>query len=237
MHRRKMMFFHVVVSSIMIVTTAKATEVTSRCTDADSFCRQVEGLSQAEQFEKIIRMAGKKSSLSADSRFYVGQAYLALASSESNTPEQEEGYCRKALEYGATQAYMGLYFINAPRDEAKALGYLRQYIDTKPADPVPYVILGETELNNGNYEYADRYLRESRKVARTSSARVDWMLFQANYLIGNYAYASQMLDSAMSNGRFDQELGALSADPRFRGIEKRPEFRKHRKWITASNIR
>ena len=32
----------------------------------------------------------------------------------------------------------------------------------------------------------------------------------------------------MQNGGFDDELKALSSDRRFKGIEKRPEFKKHK---------
>jgi hypothetical protein len=52
------------------------------------------------------------------------------------------------------------------------------------------------------------------------------MLFQANYLLGNFTDASQMLENALSSGQFDKQMSSLSADARFAGIEKRPEFKK-----------
>ncbi len=207
----------------------------SLCTAKDKVCRELESLANAEQFAAIAGKVDKTREYSKESRHYIGRAYLALAAAENNTPEQEEAFCRKALEFGSTQAYMGLYFIYAQKDKAAALGYLRQYIATKPADSVPYVILGESELEKMNYRLADEYLRESKKVARASSPRVDWMLFKANYLLGNYEYASQMFESATQNGRFDDELKSIAADGRFHGIQKRPEFQKHQQLFAEGN--
>ncbi len=206
----------------------------SLCGNSDAVCREFEKLSEAEQFDKIIEKIDPKQTYSESSRNYIGKAYLALAGRESNTPEQEEQYCRKALEYGQTQAYMGLYFIYAQKDEEAALGFLREYVLTGPADSVPFVILGESELGKKNYRAADIFLREAKRVARASSARVDWMLFQVNYLLENYRDAGEMLERALTNGRFDNELKALLSDSRFEGIERRPEFRKYRDRFQAT---
>ncbi|OGW48080.1 MAG: hypothetical protein A2078_03800 [Nitrospirae bacterium GWC2_57_9] len=199
----------------------------SRCKATDKVCRDFEALADAEQFEAIAGKVDKSEKYSQGSRHYIGRAYLALAASENNTPQQEEAFCRKALEFGASQAYMGLYFIHVQKNEEQALGYLREYVKTKPADSVPYVILGESELGKKNYHLADAYLREAKRLSRANSPGVDWMLFQANYLLGNYQYASEVLDRALKNGngRFEQELRMLSSDARFQGIAKRPEFR------------
>ncbi len=225
---------------IILFTTATAGfagEQKSRCAATDPVCRNFEKLTNAEQFDRIIQQVDPQKQYSESARHYIGKAYLALASAESNTPEQEEAFCRKALEFGSTQAYMGLYFINAQKDPEAALGYLRQYIATKPADTVPYVILGESELEKRNYRLADEYLRESKKVARASSPRVDWMLFKANYLLGNYGYASEMFENATTNGRFDDELKSIASDGRFHGIQKRPEFQKHQQLFAEGNRR
>jgi tetratricopeptide (TPR) repeat protein len=196
------------------------------CVKTDTVCREFEQLAETGQFDALIKKIDTTAQYSEDSRRLIGKTYLALAGREEATPEQEEAFCRKALEYGSTQAYMGLYFIHARKDQEKALGFLRQYIETKPVDSVPYVILGESELEKKNYKLADTYLRESKKVARARSARVDWMLFQVSYLLGNYQYAGEIIESAMINGKVDEKLKALGADERFRGIEKRPEFKK-----------
>ncbi len=193
----------------------------------DKTCREFERLAEAEQYEKIIEKAGPAGNHSEGARRYIGRAYLALASREGTTPEQEEQYCRKALEYGFAQAYMGLYFLYAQKDAEAALGFLRQYVATRPKDSVPYVILGESELEKKEYKLADAYLREAKKVGRSYSAHLDWLLFQTNYLLGNYAYAGERLESALAQEKFRDEFKTLTSDPRFAGIEKRPEFKKH----------
>lgn len=224
-----------IISLIAIISAAAAVfaKEGSRCKESDTICGEFEALAQAGQFDKIVSKAGSSRQYSEEARHYIGKAYLSMAAAESNTPEQEEAFCRKALQFGAAQAYMGLYFIYAEKDQAIALGLLKEYIATKPPDPVPYVILGEAELGNRNYRLADTYLRESKKTARARSPRVDWMLFQANYLLGNYAFAAEMLERALNNGTFDQELKALASDVRFQGIAKRPEFRKYRQLVKA----
>ncbi len=204
----------------------------SSCSQTDTLCRNFENLFHADQFDKIVAAADPAKQYSEGARHYIGRAYLALAGRENISPEQEEVFCRKALEYGATQAYMGLYFIHVQKDPEKALGFLRQYVETKPADSVPYVILAESELGKKNYKLADFYLRESKKVARARSARVDWMQFQTSYLLGNYQDAVEMLESVAANGKFKEELRSLGADERFQGIEKRPGFEK---FFTAAN--
>lgn len=198
------------------------------CGDADKACRKFRALSEKEKYEAIAAKAGPASEYSEQAQYYIGQAYLQLAGREGNTPEQEELFCRKALEYGQHQAYMGLYFINAQRDHDAALHYLRLYTLTGPSDSVPFVILGENELSKGNYRAADIFLREAKRVARAQSPRVDWMLFQANYLMQNYRFAGEMLGRALEHGKFEKELRTLLADKEYRGLVKRPEFRKYR---------
>lgn len=219
---------------IVLNAVSSSAEAGSPCAEKDAVCRQFAALAESDQFEKIIGLVDKNAVYSESARDYIGKAYLMLAAKETNTPEQEEALCRKALEFGAVQAYMGLYFINVQKDETAALGYLKQYIETKPRDSVPYVILGEAELDKKNYRLSDQYLRESKKVARASSPRVDWMLFQANYLLGNFEYAGEMFESALKNGRFENEVKAIARDSRFEGISQRPEFRKHHPLLTGA---
>ncbi len=197
------------------------------CAEQDAACREIAKLSAADQFDKVLEMVDGKKTYSEASRSYIGQAYLMLAGKQVNTPGQEELFCLKALEYGVTSAYMGLYFINAGQDTEKALGFLKQYVATKPKDSVPYVLLGEAEMNKGNYKAADEYLREAKSVARGHSTNLDWMLFQVNYLLGDLTYASTMLDGALTQGQFVNELKTLAADPRFADLGRRPEFRKY----------
>lgn len=196
----------------------------SRCEDADKTCREFEQLLEAQQPEKLIAQYNPANKYSETSLHYVGDAYLQLASKDGITPDQEESYYKKALEVKHYVAYMGLYFFYAPKNEDKALGYLREYVKTKPQDPVPYVILGEFELNRKRYDLADAYLREAKKVEHAHSPRVDWLLFQANYLLKNYQFAEEVFESAVMTGAFDREIKTMVADPRFEGIDKRPEF-------------
>jgi tetratricopeptide (TPR) repeat protein len=199
----------------------------SPCDEKDAVCREFARLAEAEQFDKIVEKIDPKKTYSDASRNIIGQAYLMIAGRETSTPEQEEQFCRKALEYGSTSAYMGLYFIYAAKDPEAALGFLKQYIATKPRDSVPYVIMGEAELEKKNYKAADAYLREAKKVARGHSANLEWLSFQAGYLTGDYVYAGTMLDSALKKPEYGKELRALASDPRFSGMEKRPEFKQY----------
>jgi len=225
MHAQLIMTVVAVGLFVAVPSTGKAVE--SPCPEKDEQCREFARLAETEQYDKIIGAIDAKKTYSDASRSIIGQAYLMIAGRETNTPEQEEQLCRKALEYGSTSAYMGLYFIYASKDAEAALGFLKQYIATKPKDSVPYVILGEAELEKKNYQTADAYLREAKKVARGSSANLDWLSFQAGYLTGDYAYAGAMLESAMKKPEYEKELRALAADPRFSGMEKRPEFRQY----------
>ena len=193
----------------------------------DAVCKEFAALSEAGQYGKIVEKVNPNRSYSAAARDLIGQAYLMVAGREGNTPAQEEQFCLKALEYGASSAYMGLYFIHAGNDVTKALGYLKQYVGTKPQDSVPYVLLGEAAYEQRNYADAKAYLQEAKKVARGKSANLDWLLFQTSYLTGDYTLASTMLDSSFAQGKTVGDLKALvSADTRFAEMGKKSEFRK-----------
>lgn len=233
MQKRFILLFAVVA---MILTGSLAADANDAvCAGNDAACRDFSALAATDQYEKIIDLVEPDKTYTAESREYIGQAYLMVAGRESNSLEQEEQYCRKALEYGASSAYMGLYFIHAGSDPEKALGFLKQYVATGPRDSVPYVILGEVELEKRNYEVARNYLVEARKLARGRSSNLDWLMFQANYLLGDYAAASALLDSAITQGRPVTELKVLMADPRFLGLENRPEFRKYEPLIKGTS--
>ena len=225
MHKQLIMI--VIVSGLSLTAPSVIIAAENKCPEKDGPCREFARLAETEQYDKIIGAIDAKKSYSDAARSIIGQAYLMIAGRETNTPEQEEQFCRKALEYGSTSAYMGLYFIYAPKDAEAALGFLKQYIATKPKDSVPYVILGEAELEKKNYQTADAYLREAKKVARGHSFKLEWLSFQAGYLTGDYAYAGAMLESVMKKPEYEKELRALALDPRFSGMEKRPEFKQY----------
>ena len=230
------------VGSIMAVVLiisgqAGAMAAESPCSANDAACKEFSTLAAAEQFDKIIENVDAKKTYSEAARSYIGQAYLRMAGQETNTPAQEEQFCLKALEYGATSAYMGLYFIHAGQNEEKAIGFLKRYIATKPKDTVPYVLLGQVEMDKGNYAAANELLREAKSVARGHSTNLDWMLFKVNYLLGHFAYASAMLDDALTQDKFVNELRSLSADPRFSDLSVRPEFRKYGPMIKGTSAK
>jgi tetratricopeptide (TPR) repeat protein len=220
--------------SVIISGQSGALATESPCSAQDTACQEFSTLAAAEQFDKIIGKVDAAKTYSPAARSYIGQAYLMIAGRENNTPAQEEQFCLKALEYGATSAYMGLYFIHAGQNEEKALGFLKQYIATQPKDSVPYVLLGQAEMDKEHYVAANEFLRQARSIARGHSVNLDWMLFQVNYLLGDFAYASAMLDSALTQDQFANELKSLSADPRFAGLSQRPEFRKHEPMIKGA---
>lgn len=224
-------FYAVAAVAAILLTSLPGTVLSanqSSCPAGDAACSSFAKLADAEQYEKIVEQIDLKATYSPEARRIIGQAYLMLAGRETNTPEQEEQFCLKALEYGATSAYMGLYFIHAAKDETKALGFLRQYVATQPKDSVPYVILGESELEKNNAAAAAEYLHTAKKVARGKSANLDWLLFQASYLTGDFATASAMLDSSLSQGKTSDEVKALAAsDKRFADMHKRHELKKY----------
>ena len=229
--------FITLIAAVGIIVTSQSTVLAANraCLEKDAVCKEFAALSDSGQFDRIIHKVDTKASYSDEAKALIGQAYLSIAGQETNTPAQEEFFCLKALEYGATSAYMGLYFINADKDLGKALTYLRQYIMTDPQDSVPYVILGEFEMGKENYEDANLYLRHAKSVARGSSSNLDWALFQVNYMIGDFAYASAMLDSVVSRGQFVAELKNLSADPCYADIGIRPEFSKYAPLIKGTS--
>jgi tetratricopeptide (TPR) repeat protein len=201
----------------------------SKCNHEDAVCKRFEQLVEADQPENVVREyeENPKQLYTDQAMAYVGAAYLALASRDDVSPEKEEAYYRKALSIKHYVAYMGLYFFYAQKDEEKALGFLREYVKLKPADTVPYVILGEAELNRQHYDLADSYLRDAKKVARAYSPRVDWLLFQTDYLMKNYKAAGEMFESAVTRADFANEIRSLATDSRYTGIDQRPEFKKY----------
>jgi len=213
--------------TLIISLQSGAMAAGSTCSAKDAACKEFSMLAAADQFDKIIEKVDAKTTYSEAARSYIGQAYLMVAGRETNTPQQEEQFCLKALEYGATSAYMGLYFIQSGQDPDKALEYLYQYIMTDPKDSVPYVLLGEAEMEKENFEDANLYFRAAKTRARGHSTNLDWMLFQVNYVLGDFAYASAMLDGALTQGQYVNELRSLSANPFFADLSTRPEFKKY----------
>jgi tetratricopeptide (TPR) repeat protein len=200
---------------------------TSACAKSDAVCKEFAALSDAGKHQTIIDKVNPKQSYSDKARMLIGNAYLTVARQENKTPQQKEQLYMNALEYGATSAYMSLYFLHAKTDTVKANGYLKQFVETKPQDATPYVLLGEADYKQGNFKSAKEYLREAKKVSNGKSGDIDWFLFKASYLAGDYFMASAMLDSSFSQGKTAGDLKALvSSDQRFSSMGKKYEFRK-----------
>lgn len=196
------------------------------CGGKDAACREFASLARAGRYEKIVEKADPGQVYSEAARQIIGRSYLVMAGKEGTAPGEQEKLCRNALAYGATSAYLGLYFIHAETDPAKAYGFLKQYAATKPEDSMPYFLLGQADFDRGNYQRAGEYLKEARKIGR-SSGNVDWLLFMASYLSGDYTTASEMLDSSFTHGKTVGDLKSLvSTDPRFSEMGKQSEFRK-----------
>ena len=210
---------------------------TSACAKSDAACREFAALSEAGKYQAVIDKVNPKRSYSDEARLLIGNAYLLAAGREGNTPQQEEQLCLKALEYGATSAYMGLYFIYAKTDTVKANGFLKQFVETKPQDVTPYMLLGESDFKQGNYKSAKEYLHQAKKVSRGKTGDLDWFLFKASYLAGDYTMASAMLDSSFSQGKTAGDLKALvSSDNRFGAMGKQYEFRKFFKILNGVTV-
>jgi tetratricopeptide (TPR) repeat protein len=225
------------VTGLLIMMPSAVVTAEQACADHNASCDSFTGPSESEHFEKLVAQVYPNRVYSSVERENIAQAYLMLAARESNTPEQEELYCQKALEYGAASAYMGLYFIHAGTNPEKAFGYLHQYVLTDPRDVLPYAILSEVALHRKNYRAAVEYLLKAKKVARGRSTNLDWLLFQASYLLGDYAVAASMLDSAITRGQYVNELRTLVIDPRFAGLAKRPEFEKYELMLKGTSAK
>lgn len=234
---KKLIVLLYVVSALILCGHSELFAGTSACAKSDAACREFAALSAADKYQAIIDKVNPKRSYSDAARALIGNAYLMVAGREGATPQQEEQLCLKALEYGATSAYMGLYFLHIKTDAVKANGFLKQFVDTKPQDAAPYVLLGEADFKQGNYKSAKEYLHEAKKVSRGKSGDLDWFLFKASYLAGDHSMASMMLDSSFSQGKTAGDLKALvSSDNRFAGMGKQYEFRKFFKILNGTTV-
>jgi tetratricopeptide (TPR) repeat protein len=223
-----LLFF--MVTTMFSVRSAESAD--TLCSRGDEICKKLERLSDTRQDEKIIQMADPAQHYSKTSLFYIGLAFMSAASKKAeSSPDKAEQLYRRAIAFGHYEAYMGLYRLSVDKQPEIALGFVKQYVKTKPDDPDPFFILGEAEFQKNNYVPANAYLKKSKKLSTGHTTGLDWLLFQVNYILGNYKYASEALDSALAQGDFTEELTKLRKDPRFTGIEKNPEFKGSRGWF------
>jgi hypothetical protein len=208
---------------------------TSACAKNDAACREFSTLNAAGKYQTIIDKVNPKLSYSDAARVLIGNAYLTAAGRDGNTPQQAERLYLKSLEYGETSAYMGLYSLYAKTDAVKADAFLKRFVETKPQDAAPYVLLGEAAFKQGNFISAKEYLHEAKKVSHGKTGDLDWLLFKTSYLAGDYAMASMMLDSSFSQGKTAGDLKALvSSDQRYSDMGKQYEFRKFFKILNGA---
>ena len=223
---KKLIIASLVSFVLILAVQSEGLAETRTCGGNDSACREFAALAKTGQYEKIVEKADPKKTYSEAARELIGRSYLVMAGKDGVAPEQQEQLCKKALEYGETSAYMGLYFIHTKIDPDKANGFLKKYVATGPEDSMPYFLLGQAEFDRGNYKGAKEYLKEARKIGGAKS-EVDWLLFKASYLAGDYTTSSEMLDSSFSRGKTVGDLKSLvSTDPRFSEMGQQVEFRK-----------
>lgn len=197
---------------------------------ADAICKKLQALYDKEKYEKIVEIVDHGVTYSEGSIFYIGRSHIIIAEKKELPSEREQLY-RRALKFKYYPAYMALYSLYSDKAPKIALEFVKKYIETNPDDPDPYFILGEVEFRGKKYNIANKYLRKSKKLSRGHTAGLDWLLFKVNYILGNYKYASKMLESAFAQGQFVEELKALKTDPRFNGVEKHPEFKEYRQYF------
>ena len=107
---RKELISLIAAFGIVIAGSSAPLAADKACAGNDPVCIEFANLAAAEQYDRIIDSVSATTTYSDEAKSYIGQAYLAIAGRETNTPAQEEQFCLKALEYGATSAYMGFGF-------------------------------------------------------------------------------------------------------------------------------
>jgi hypothetical protein len=201
------------------------------CTNTE--CRTFEKLYDSRQYHKITELADPKAKYTEDTILFIGRSFMILSDEDTLPFEQKEKMLYQAIEFGYYPAFMGLYNLYADKDPKKALDFVKVYAATKPEDPDPYFALGEAAFQKNDYQSANAYLRRSSELSSGHTAGIDWLLFKTNYILRNYQYSAEILDSALAQGDFTKEINELKKDRHFRGIEKRPEFKEFRGWFQS----
>lgn len=197
----------------------------------DVECKRLERLSDQREDRKIVETTSPEKTYSPGAVFYIGLAYKSLASRKGVTFEQAVDYYLKALEFNYYPAHLDLYRLYLEKDQKKALGHLRRYLETNPGDPNAYFAAGEEEYREGNYKASHNYLRQAKKLSKGHTAGIDWLLFKVNYILRNYSSARKALDDALAQARLKTELKQLKDDPRFADVLERPEFKTYQQMI------
>lgn len=203
---------------------------------SDSVCKKIENQYFKKEYEKLVSAINPREKYSEGSVFYIGMSYTMLAE-KAHLLETKEKLYRQAIAIRYYPAYMSLYNLYREKNHETATGLLKEYVKTNPDDPAPFVVLGEIEFNSKSYKDADKYLRRAKKLSKSHTSGLDWLLFKTNYVLGNYEYSSKMFDSAIAQSRFTEEIQAIKTDPRFAGIEDRPEFKQYKSLLNKKGQR
>ncbi len=204
---------------------------------SDKTCKTLENLFYQQDFEQIVSTTNPAQSYSDGSVFYIGMAYTRLVG-QTQSFDRKVGLYKKALQFKYYPAYTALFLEYRKRNPSLAMSYLRDYIKTKPDDSEPYFYLGEGEFQKGHLSTANRYLRQAKALSNGHTAGLDWDLFQINYVLGHYRYAHREFESAlaqMDRNDINNGIATIRRDPRFKGIEKLPEFRDDRGLLGGKN--
>jgi len=193
---------------------------------SDDICKKLEKQYFKKEYDKIVSAVDPKERYSEGSIFYIGMSYTILAEKSSSLQARDKLY-RDAIAVKYYPAYMSLYNLYREKNPETAMVFVNEYVKTNPSDSAPFLVLGEAQFNKKNYSEADKYLRKARKLSKGHTSEIDWLLFKANYILGNYAFASKMFESAIAQSRFTEEIRAIKSDPGFVGIESRPEFKQY----------
>lgn len=215
---------------IVLALTVSAVAPASFANDGfctDEKCKALEKQYYKEEYKNIVSTVDPKEQYSEGSRFYIGMSYVNLAEKASSFAEKDKFY-RQAISVKYYPAYMSLYGLYLEKNPEIALGFLMEYLKTNPDDPAPFVTAGKVDLEKGNYKNANRYLRRARALSNGHTAEIDWLLFKTNYILGNYKFAREMFESASAQSRLTDNIRDLRSDPRFAGIEDRPEFKEYK---------
>lgn len=194
---------------------------------SDKVCKKLENQYYKKEYEKIISTFDPKERYSEGSILYIGMSYTILAEKARSLEAKDKLY-RQAVAAKYYPAYMSLYNLYRERNPKAAMEFVRAYVKTNPDDAAPFFALGEVEFEKGNYKDANKYLRRARALSNGHTAGIDWLLFKTSYILGNYKFAREMFESASAQSRLTEDIRALKSDPRFTGIENRPEFKEYR---------
>lgn len=224
----------VIVASIFFISnTCPAVDMCN----GDQDCLLFEDLSDKLEYGVIIQRMRLGKRYSEGAQYYIGQAYAGLAAEEPDF-EQRAAWYLKSVEYGYFTSYMDLFRLFKRTDPARAYDYLYDYERRHPKEGELYFILGQFEFDKGLYKTAMSHLSTAKKLLDAQPSGLDWLLFKAAYLSGDYQKSSGILNTILNKSFLsDADLLELKNDARFAGFSDRKEFYALRKALNAASDR